>query len=132
MILQKLLGASYQGDSFIRDTLLTAINIPEIEASLRARMPRPSQQLANRVANRPSDKPRTAGALVAWSMLDIRQDKTSNKPESKETNEMYSIDRGYVKTQHDMGNLHGKRAIFGIIGTPDQKEGDSAHSGCEE
>lgn len=42
---------TYHTDSFLRDRLLTAVDIPYIQAKIRDRMPDTSQQAVNRVAN---------------------------------------------------------------------------------
>lgn len=65
MSLQKELRPNYHSDDILRDRLLTALNIPSIQVTLRDRIPRTSQQAVNRVANQLSDKPRSAGSSLA-------------------------------------------------------------------
>lgn len=60
--LQNQLDPTYQTDQFLRDRLLTAVDIPSIQSTLRDRLPRTSQQTINRVANQLSDKKKTAGS----------------------------------------------------------------------
>lgn len=50
ILLQQQLDKSYHSDTFLRDSLLTAVDIPAIQARLRDRFPRSSQQAINRVA----------------------------------------------------------------------------------
>lgn len=62
MSLQKQLDTPYHKDRFLRDRLLTAVDIPNILTTLRDRMPRTSQQAVNRIANQLCDKPKSAGS----------------------------------------------------------------------
>lgn len=72
MEIQEQLDDGYQGDRYLRDRLKEAVDIPEIQSFLKERPARKAQQLINRVANRLSDRPRTAGAVYAsW---DIQKD----------------------------------------------------------
>lgn len=64
MSVQKQLDTPCHGDRYLRDSLLTAVDVPKIMESLKERMPRSSQKLINRVSNRFSDKPKTAGTAV--------------------------------------------------------------------
>ena len=66
MSTQKQLDASYHGDQYLRDQLMTSIDIPSVQDSLKDRVPRAAQQLINRVANRLSDKPNSAGTTSAY------------------------------------------------------------------
>lgn len=50
--LQKQRDESYNGDRYIRDRLLTAVDMPLIRDSLRDRVPSTSQKLISSVANR--------------------------------------------------------------------------------
>lgn len=61
MSLQNQLDITYHTDQFLRDRLLTSVNIPAIQSSLRDRLPRTSQQAINRIANQLSAKSRSAG-----------------------------------------------------------------------
>lgn len=62
---QKQLDADYQRDRYLRDRLLTAIDIPSLQDPLRDRLPRTAQQAIQRTIRRLSDKPKTAGTLIA-------------------------------------------------------------------
>lgn len=62
MSLQKQVDPSYHSDQYLRDRLLSDVDIPEIRIALRDRIPRTSAQAINCIANRLSDKPKTAGA----------------------------------------------------------------------
>lgn len=70
MSLQKQLDPSYHDDSFLRDRLLTAVDLPAVQVTLRDRMPRSSQQAVNRIANQLCDRPRSAGSIAACATLD--------------------------------------------------------------
>lgn len=63
MHIQKLLDNPYKGDIniYLRDILLTAVNIPSIQDSILERVPRTSHHLINSVGNRLSDRPKTDG-----------------------------------------------------------------------
>lgn len=65
MSLRKQLYDSYHGDQYLRDRLLTAMYMPHIIESLRDRVPCTSEQFINRVANRLSSHPKTAGSVFA-------------------------------------------------------------------
>lgn len=65
MALHKQLDRNYHSDGFLRDRVLTAINIPSIKTTLHDRMPRTSRQAVNRVANQLSDKAYSAGSASA-------------------------------------------------------------------
>lgn len=58
--LQQKLDTRYHGDHYLRDRLLTAVDIPEIQGALRDRLPHSSQQAINRVASKLSEAPRTS------------------------------------------------------------------------
>lgn len=69
MEIQRQLGEEYQGDRYLRDRLQEAVDIPSIRDFLKDRPARTSQNLINRVANRLSDRPKTAGAVYAnWTI----------------------------------------------------------------
>lgn len=51
MGIQKQLDTFYDGDRFLRDELMTAIDIPTVHDSLKYRIPRGAQQLLNSVPN---------------------------------------------------------------------------------
>lgn len=57
---QKQLGPSYHRHRFLRDWLMTTIEIPPFQILLWDRIPIPAQQLANLIANSLSEKPKTA------------------------------------------------------------------------
>lgn len=74
--LQKQLDDVYHADHFLRDRLLTAVDIPKIQLTLRDRMPRNSQNAIQRVANQLSDKLRSAGTNIVCSAEDDSTDQT--------------------------------------------------------
>lgn len=63
--LQKKLYKDYHHDRYIRDRLLTAIYIPQIQDPLVERMPRTAQKVIQRTVRRLSDKPKTAWSMIA-------------------------------------------------------------------
>lgn len=85
MQLQKQLDTPYHEDMFLRDHLLTAVDVPGIQTSLRDPITRTSEQSINRVANCLSEKRRTAGSSV-YNVDDGGQP----KPE-----ELYSLGQSY-------------------------------------
>lgn len=85
---EKQLDTPYNGDRYLRDRQLTAVEIPRIWDSLRDRMPRTAQQLINRVANRLSDKPKTAGTELALHAED-------DDPTENGSSAMYNLGKNY-------------------------------------
>lgn len=67
MSLQKQLDTAYHTDSFIRDHLLTAVDLPNIQTPLRDRMSRTSQQVVNIIANQLCDRKNSAGSSACIS-----------------------------------------------------------------
>lgn len=65
MALQYQLDESYHGYRFLRDRLLTTVDIPHIQSAPRDRLPRTSQQTINRIAIQLSEERKTAGAAAA-------------------------------------------------------------------
>lgn len=61
--LQKQIYSKYQGDGYLVDRLLTTVDIPEIQASLKDRMPRNAQTAIHRISTQLSAKPRTVGEV---------------------------------------------------------------------
>lgn len=61
MSLQKQLNRKYHSNRCLRDRLMTAIDIPSIQASMRVLIPRTEQQPTNLIVNRLSEKPITVG-----------------------------------------------------------------------
>lgn len=61
--LQEQLDSKYQGDRYLVDRITTTVDIPDIQASLKYRIPRKAQTAIHLISNRLSDKPRTAGAI---------------------------------------------------------------------
>lgn len=47
MFLQKQFDLGYRDDIFMRDRIMTAVNIPWIQVALRDLIPRTAQQFAN-------------------------------------------------------------------------------------
>lgn len=64
MSLQKKIYSDYQGDKYVRDRLMTAIDLLFIQVALRDGMPPTDQQLDNRIANTLSEKAGTASSSV--------------------------------------------------------------------
>lgn len=62
MSLQNRLDESYHTDQFLRDLILTDVNIPSIQSALRDRLPTTIQEAANRIANQFSEKKKSAGS----------------------------------------------------------------------
>lgn len=63
--LQKKLYKDYHHDRYLRDRLITAIDFPAPQDTLRYRMPRTAQHVIQRTIRILSDKTITAGSLVA-------------------------------------------------------------------
>lgn len=66
MSLQNQLDPSYHTDQFLRDILLTAVDIPHIQASLRDRLPRASQQAIIRMAIKLSESNKSAESSMVY------------------------------------------------------------------
>lgn len=66
MQLQKQLDLPYHGDRYLRDQILTAVDIPSIQMVFRDKIPRTAEQAINRIANRLSEQRNTAGSSVAY------------------------------------------------------------------
>lgn len=93
MQLQKQLDIPYHEDSFLRDQLLTAVDIPGIQTSLRDRIPRTSEQAVNRIENRLSEKKEAAGRTVNNMEASFEPDSDVNK--ESHTSAMYYIGQSY-------------------------------------
>lgn len=65
MSLQRQLDSSYHTDQFIRDRLLTPVDISSLQAPCRGRMPRTNKQAINRVSIQLRDRKRSAGSAAA-------------------------------------------------------------------
>lgn len=74
MSLQKQLHPNYHSDEFIRDRLLTTVDIPSIQVTLRDRVPRSIHRAVNRIANQLSDKPKTVGSTATFLTEPEEQD----------------------------------------------------------
>lgn len=85
--LQKQVYEKYQGDGNLVYQLLTAVDIPEIKASLEDRMPWKKQTAAHRVSNRLSDKQGTAGATG----VPICSEREGQDDYTQEIEAMYSL-----------------------------------------
>jgi hypothetical protein len=59
---QRQLHESYHNDRFLKDQIVIAVDIPEIERSLREKAARTSHEVIQRVAALLSNEPRSAGA----------------------------------------------------------------------
>lgn len=88
MRIQKQLETTYHGDGYLRHRLLTEVDIISISYTLRDRVPRTSQKLINRVYNRLSEKPKTAGtySVQCFEELDLAEDISA---------EMYYLGQNY-------------------------------------
>lgn len=73
ILLQNQLDKTYHADKFLRDRLLTSIDIPAIQNSLCDRLPRNIQQAINCVAVQLSDRVKTAGIEAACVSEDIEE-----------------------------------------------------------
>lgn len=72
---QGQLSGSYQGYRYLRDRLQEEIDIPAVKEFLLGRPAKDSQALMNRVANKLSNRPKTAGALIEkWVDEDCAND----------------------------------------------------------
>lgn len=71
---QKHIDTPYQGDRFLREKLLEAVNIPRIKDTLKDRMPIKSHKLIKRVPNRLIDKPKTSGCTLACFKYDVDEE----------------------------------------------------------
>lgn len=60
--LQKKLDKTYHTDIFLIDRLLTAVDIPSIQTTLKDTIPKTIQDTVNRFTNQLSDKSNTAGS----------------------------------------------------------------------
>lgn len=74
--LQRQLDSQYHTDTFFRDRLLAAIDIPAIQTALRDRLPRTSNQAVKRIENQLLDKSQSAGSSSACMAHDA--DDTDN------------------------------------------------------
>lgn len=61
MTLQNQLDSTIHTVQLLRNSLVTSLDIPPIQVPLRDRLPLPSKQAVNSIANQISDKPRTVG-----------------------------------------------------------------------
>lgn len=69
MSIQGHLTTSYQRDRYLWDRLQEAIYLPAVQDFLKDRPVRNSQQLINRVANKLSNRPNTAGTAISnWTL----------------------------------------------------------------
>lgn len=66
--LQKQLDITYHDEKFLRDRLLTAVDIASIQTTLRDRMTMNSRDAVNRVANQLSDKPNYACSSITCTI----------------------------------------------------------------
>ena len=112
MSLQNQLDDTYHDDKFLRDRLLTAVDIPSIQSSLRDRLPRTSQQAINRVAIQLSDRKRSAGSNAACTVEDNETfyslGKTYGGEAIKDTKKPWS-NRSHTKTPNHRDNKYNNR-----------------------
>lgn len=74
MSLQKQLSFQYHTKHFLRDTMLTAVDIPAMQTKLLDRTPRSSHQAVNRNINHLCDKPHSAGSSTACTIHEENDD----------------------------------------------------------
>lgn len=83
MRLHNQLDVTYHTDQFLRDRLVTAVNIPQMQSSLRDHLPRSNQKEINRTSSELSNEKRLGGKNSAC-LIDTDEDE-----------EMYSLGRRY-------------------------------------
>lgn len=105
MSLQHQLHEDYHTDRYLRDRLMTAIDIPNISDSLKDRVPRNAHQLVNRVANRLSGRKNSSGTTLTFIGKHNNQSEPKNKDEA-----LYSIGQNYG------GEAKGKVKRYGQAG----------------
>lgn len=87
MAIQGQLTSSYKGDRYLRDRLQEAIDIPAVQDFLKDRPSKDSQELINRVGNKLSSRPKTAGAVFAnWAIP---------RGQGAESTVMYTLGQNY-------------------------------------
>lgn len=100
MSLHKQLDVRYYGDRYLRYQLLTAVDIRYVQITLRARIPRTSEQAINRFSNGLSDKRRTAGSTCAnWTHS--HNDKSNQHDHNDNSSHRYN---NYHSNQHSHNN----------------------------
>lgn len=80
--IQNQLDHDYHHDRYLRDSCLTAIDIPSSQEPLRYLMPRDAQRVIQRTIRRLSDNRKTAGTLaaqVATTSPDPKDDTTDHQ-----------------------------------------------------
>lgn len=88
-ILQKMLEERYQGEEFLIDQLLHAVDIPEIQISLKDVRKRNVSHVIRRKANRLSEKTKRAEVLIEVlieTQRQLEEDKETirrNKPKKR-------------------------------------------------
>lgn len=83
--LQKQLDSKYECDGFLIVQLLISVEIPDIQTSLKDRIPENAQEAIHRISNRLCDKPKTAGATSTSITTYVSDDDA--------TQEIYSLDK---------------------------------------
>lgn len=78
MLPQKQLDQTYQNKKYVKKRLMTTIVIPSIQIPLLDSTPRTVPQLANCIANRLSEKPKTAGSAYKGSESSPFQSQTDD------------------------------------------------------
>lgn len=63
--IQQQLDSRYHCDHFLRDRLLTAVDLLTMQSALCDRIPRTAQKVINRMAAKLSDKSKTAGTSTS-------------------------------------------------------------------
>lgn len=87
MSLQHQLDPTYHTDQVLRDRLMTDVYLPKIQSTLRYRIPRPTHQAVNRIANQLCDKEYSAGSTSPCIL-----EETSNTTQDEE---LYSLSKTY-------------------------------------
>lgn len=68
--LQKQNKLSCHGDKFLKDRIMTAVDIPSAHTAIQDRIPTTAQHLTNLLANKLFENPKTAGSAygerVSW------------------------------------------------------------------
>lgn len=74
MAMQLQLDPQYQSATFLRDRLITAVDIPLLQTALRDRFIRKSKQAVNLVANQLPDSTRSARSGVVYDAQEDAND----------------------------------------------------------
>lgn len=110
--IQNQLDVQYHRDSFLRDQLVMAADIPHLERSLRERVPKTAHEAMHRIAASLSNEPRSAGAN--WTAVDSHNDDTQahyglGKSFGGQARKQLggTVRRGYHKNRRRLANVKG-------------------------